>query len=75
MALPFTQYTLCPGPSQPYPAQDPCCHVGEWMEYRGQRARPKWYQDMTGTSPGHRRCSAQLQQSSNAAVPQQPPKA
>lgn len=33
---------------------------GEWMEYRGQRAHPKWYQDMTGTSSGHRRCSAQL---------------
>lgn len=63
MAPPFTQGTLCPGPSQPYPAHEPHCHVGEQMEYRGQTAHPKWYQDMTGTSSGHRKCSAQLQQS------------
>lgn len=43
------------------------------MECRGQRGHPKWYQDTTGTSSGHRRCSAQLQQSSNTTVPQQPP--
>lgn len=36
-------------------------------------ACPEWYQDMTGTSSGHRRCSAQLQPSSNTAAPQQCP--
>lgn len=48
---------------------------GEQMEYKGQRAHPKWYQDVTGTSSGHKRCSAQLQQPSNTAVHQQPPNA
>lgn len=48
---------------------------GEWKEYRGQRAHPKWYRDTNGTSSGHRRCSAQLQQSSNTAASQQPPNA
>lgn len=40
---------------------------------RGQMTCPSWYQDMTGTSSGHKIHSAQLQQSSNTAVSQQCP--
>lgn len=48
---------------------------GEADGVQGLRAHPKRYQGANGTSSGHRRCSAQLPQSSSTAVPQQPPSA
>lgn len=71
-AAPFPQEALCPGPSPLDPARKPGLPgCGEWMEYRGREPTPSGTR--TGTSSGHRRCSAQLPQSSSTAVLQQPP--
>lgn len=46
MAPPFTQGTLCPGPWQSYPAQEPHCHLGGTDGVRGEDSPPQ-------VVPGH----------------------